>query len=76
MPIRVAVMKRLVGMTKALQRKIMLVPVGIDKWQPADIIQVVQVFFCQCQRQSAKILGELGFGPPADNKRADCRAGQ
>ena len=69
-------MKRLVGMSKARQRKIMLVPVWIDKWQPADIIQLVQVFLCQCQEQSAKILVELGLGPPADNKRADCRAGQ
>ena len=51
-------MKRLVGMAKARQRKIMLVPVGINKWQPADIIQLVKVFFCQCQGQSAEILGE------------------
>ena len=69
-------MKRLVGMAKARQRKIMLVPVGIDKWQPANIIQLVQVFFCQCQGQSAEILGELGLVAPADNKRADRRAGQ
>ena len=69
-------MKRLVGMSKARQRKIMLVPVGIDKWLPADIIKLVQVFFCLCQAQSAEILGELGLGPPADNKRADRRAGQ
>ena len=61
-------MKRLVGMSKARQRKIMLVPVGIDEWQPADIIQLFQVFFCQCQGQSAKIFGELGLGSPADNK--------
>ena len=61
-------MKRLVGMTKARQRKIMLVPVGIDEWQLADIIQLAQIFFCQCHGQSTKILVELGLGPPADNK--------
>ena len=69
-------MKHRVGMAKARQRKIMLVPLWIDKWQPADIIQLVQVFFCQFQGQSAEILGELDLGPPADNKRADCWTGQ
>ena len=69
-------MKRLVGMTKARQRKIMLVPVGIDEWQPADMIQLAQVLFCQFQGQSAEIFGKLGLGPPADNKRTDRRAAQ
>ena len=54
----------------------MLVPVWIDKWQPADVIQLVQVFFGQFQGQGAEILGELGLVPPADNKGADRWAGQ
>ena len=50
----------------------MLMPVGIDQRQAADIIQPLQIFLTELDINRFEILLELGFIAAADHKRADC----
>ena len=62
------VVQRTVGRVEASTRELLLVPIGIDQRDGADLVETLALFPGQFEVDGSQVVLELHLVPPADHQ--------